>query len=242
MQDKATISGPWSDKGLEMLNGLGFAPKHILDIGANVGDWTREHMRLYPDAKFIMVDGSNHSDKWTDLLKTNRVDAEIAILDSAVHEVTWFGVGGTGDSFHKEQSAKFSNVAGKTRRTQMLDILVSNKGWNESIDILKLDVQGAELDVLKGAGHVLKRTKVVTMELPVAGSYNANTPSFAEYIKFMDQAGFRPWDVAEFHRVNKDHKITGNDGFLFQIDFAFLRKNSQYWNAVQDAIAGVKGR
>jgi hypothetical protein len=34
-----------------LLRRLGFAPKHILDIGANLGVWTREAIKFFPEAR-----------------------------------------------------------------------------------------------------------------------------------------------------------------------------------------------
>lgn len=239
-QTLAPSDGPWNDKGLELLIKLGFQPTYVLDIGANVGDWTREHMKLFPNAHFLMVDGSDHKEQWNDLLQTGFVDGEIAILDKIAHNVTWYGTGGTGDSMHQELTEAYQNVSGQLIQTQTIDGLLQKHKWtNAKIGLVKLDVQGAELDILQGAPpELLTNTDVIVMEMPIA-AYNKDAPSFSEYVIFMDNAGFAPWDIPELHRVNQRHEV-GNDGYLFQVDFVFVRKNSRYWNAVQEAIAGVR--
>src|SRR5580658_7610828 len=39
-----------------LLKRFGFAPKHILDIGANKGLWTREALRFFPGARYTLVE------------------------------------------------------------------------------------------------------------------------------------------------------------------------------------------
>ena len=50
--------GPRPSEGLDpfftLLKRLGFAPKHILDIGANRGLWTREAIKFFPDARYTL--------------------------------------------------------------------------------------------------------------------------------------------------------------------------------------------
>src|SRR5271170_3934484 len=39
-----------------LLKRYGFAPKHVLDIGANYGNWTREAVTYFPDADYTLVE------------------------------------------------------------------------------------------------------------------------------------------------------------------------------------------
>jgi hypothetical protein len=38
------------------LKNLGFAPTHILDVGANRGNWTRAALKYFPDAIYTLVE------------------------------------------------------------------------------------------------------------------------------------------------------------------------------------------
>jgi hypothetical protein len=84
-------------------------------------------------------------------------------------------------------------------------------------NMIKLDVQGAELDVLRGGPRTLAAAEVILMETS-SMNYNEGAPTFAEVIRFMDINGFTPVDLYDPQR-----DMTGN---LIQIDVVFLRKGS----------------
>ena len=69
----------------------------------------------------------------------------------------------------------------------------------DSIDILKMDVQGAEPSILCGAGKLLKRVDVVITELNFYDLYEASQ-SFYEIEKYLIPAGFRLWDIAHISK------------------------------------------
>lgn len=69
-----------------------------------------------------------------------------------------------------------------------LDELVEEK-W-EAPFAMKIDTQGAELEVLKGARAVLARTSVALIEMSLATLYKGGARSW-EIISFMEDEGFR---------------------------------------------------
>ena len=85
------------------------------------------------------------------------------------------------------------------------DILTSSKNksvtwFNESgVDVLKIDTQGWELEVLRGATEVLKRTKVVLTEWQFDDIYG-QPPPIHELDKILSDAGFRLWDISHIYK------------------------------------------
>ena len=74
---------------LSALRVFGLQPEHILDIGANHGDWTRMAQTVFPQAHVLMVEGNGevYNASWAKLLgpardaSRGRVEAECTILD-----------------------------------------------------------------------------------------------------------------------------------------------------------------
>jgi hypothetical protein len=63
-------------------------------------------------------------------------------------------------------------------------------------DLIKADVQGAELDVLRGAPKALEHAKLVVLECPIV-PYNFGAPTIDEYFLFMDERGFTVLEFAD---------------------------------------------
>src|SRR5688500_11673970 len=45
---------------LQVLRGMGFAPKTVYDIGANRGMWTAKVMEVYPRADYVLFEPQAH--------------------------------------------------------------------------------------------------------------------------------------------------------------------------------------
>jgi FkbM family methyltransferase len=230
---RPAAKGDW----LELLKSLCFRPATIVDIGANTGDWSRMARRLFPSAQLVLVDGNNNTRHWSDL---GGARSAVAILDREERTAQWFTHAGpdTGASLLKEQTAMFATTGGTERRTETLDGLLRRLHGGEppagACDLLKLDVQGAELRVLQGAARCLAQAEAVLLELSVAGTFNAGAASFAEHVTHLDKAGFSLFDVGEQHRLS-DKGLT-KDGILFQLDLLFVRKGGRFTRQAQTAI------
>ena len=198
-----------------VLQKIDWSPHSILDIGGYKGHWTRQARATFPSADIVMVEPNHHAE-----LQTIGVPVHYEVLSSGVKPVLWYSNMTTGDSMYKELTRHYSSVSPTTRTTTTLDTLFPTQRF----DCIKLDCQGAELDILKGGEHLLRYTDVVLIECSFAGRYNNGAPSFADYIAYLDQIDFAPLDITELHRAND---------ILCQIDILFLRKTSPLWAVLQ---------
>lgn len=87
----------------------------------------------------------------------------------------------------------------------------------QSCDFLKVDVQGAELDVLKGATRTLGKTAVVELEVEFVPLYK-DQPLFAEIDIFMRANGFL---------LHKFHEVAGRAMRPFLMDKDLFKPISQ---------------
>ena len=98
---------------------------------------------------------------------------------------------------------------------------------NSKIDFIKIDVQGAELDILRGAETIIKNTDFIMLEISLM-SYNEKSPLFAEVVEFMKQRNFALYDIVEFHYIQ---------GCCIQVDGLFLNKNSTWTREIAKEIS-----
>lgn len=61
-------------------------------------------------------------------------------------------------------------------RVTTLDTLMTEAGWVGSVDLLKIDVQGAELLALRGAEQTLPHVRVILTEVSFTSLYERSCP------------------------------------------------------------------
>lgn len=82
---------------------------------------------------------------------------------------------------------------------------------------LKIDVQGAELAVLRGAKKFLERCKFVQLEVSLVSSYAGNA-HVAEVMTVMRSAGFSCWEIVDVLRGKRP-----DDLGIAEMDLLFIR-------------------
>jgi hypothetical protein len=98
-----------------------------------------------------------------------------------------------------------------------LDCIVARRKLAGPI-LLKADVQGYELEVLRGATETLREAEVVLLEVSLL-PYNVGAPLFSDVVRLMDERQFRVYDFCHMLRWQSDHAA-------FQVDVLFARVDS----------------
>lgn len=218
MHEKAPY--PSMESTLYDLKQRGFNPSTTVDVGAYHGEWTKMFKKIFPSTKVLMVEAQSEK---TPRLKevcewfSEEVFCETALLGAKAGQEVEFIQMETGSSVFEESSPYARKRLQKTLTT--LDNLLESYKDFKKIDFLKLDVQGYELEVLKGATALLKHTDFVLMETSLI-PINHGCPLILEVMEFMDSRGFRTMDFCS--------QVRRKDGSLWATDLLFVSKNSQY--------------
>jgi FkbM family methyltransferase len=203
---------------LTHLRDWGFQPATIVDVGAFRGDWTRLAKRIFPSARVLMVEAQ-------DSLRPNLaavcsyyrdVTYEPALLAACSGQTVDFVEMGTGSSVLEEASATPRLKVPK--QTTTLDEIVESRGF-QRIDLLKLDVQGYELEVLKGAERLLPACEFVLLEASLI-PINRGCSLIADIFAFMTERRFRLLDICS--------QVRRKDGALWQTDLMFVNERSRF--------------
>jgi FkbM family methyltransferase len=192
----------------------GFAPATIIDIGAYEGHWTRLARGVFPDVPVLMVEAQPAKIPHLETVARDLggVTLVSALLSDRPGEELTFYEMETGSSILPENS----NVSRIEQRllSRTLDEVASS---SSGPIFLKIDVQGAELSILRGGLQTLDKCEVVQLETALL-PYNDGAPQIVETMTQMQMWGFVPYDFAGFIRPN------GVD--LVQTDIIFVRENS----------------
>ena len=181
----------------------------VYDIGAHKGRWTKQHAGLFPNASFYMFEANEeHVEK----LKSRGHRTFIGVLSSDGEPAKFYKKAGTGDSLYRENTATYSENTFEVVSTKTLRQVAISENLPKP-DFIKLDVQGAEIDILKGAGELLESCSLLLAECPIV-PYNLGAPELNEYLTYFKSKGFSPLRITEQH---------SNKGSLLQIDILFLK-------------------
>lgn len=93
------------------------------------------------------------------------------------------------------------SIAKRTVPVMRLDDYASEKSLGE-VYLLKIDVQGFEIEVLEGAREMLRRTSYVFVEAAIRPLYEG-APRFTHVFDWLDAHGFHLMAMRAWHRGNR---------------------------------------
>lgn len=203
----------WS---LENLKRKNFYPSAVLDIGAYEGLWTLDLLEVFPAARVLMVEAQKNKEQFLQSIKEKypHTDYAISLLSSEDGATKFFAENETASHVvsRVEPAVQYQQL-----QTQSLDSLLKAKQFPFP-DLLKLDVQGHEMEVLKGAEKSLKHATVCLLEISLI-NLGDDVPLLAEMIAFMNDKGFQAYDISQFIRRPFDKA-------LYQVDMFFIKKDA----------------
>ena len=135
-------------------------PRTIVDLGANVGLTTLYFASKAPGARFICVEPAPSN---AELLRRNvRVLPQVVIVQAAVAKTS-----GTVafDDTRPTWGGGITCGGGIRVAAISIDDLIMHYAPEGMIDLLKMDIEGAEADVLSGPMHWLDRVSCIVAEL-----------------------------------------------------------------------------
>lgn len=198
----------------------GFEASLIIDGGANDGSFSERMSRIFKKARFELFEPQPACvQNLEELAKDPRFHFHQTALGSRPGEL--FMVidpcgnitGGAHVALNAtEASANIARVSVCT-----LDQVLGSEVSQIDRAFLKLDLQGWELEALKGADHILDRIEVILSE--VSFFAQAYEPSIEALIQFLDERGFALYDIAALAARRRDNRA-------HQGDFLFVRRDS----------------
>jgi FkbM family methyltransferase len=200
-----------------------FAPdavRVLVDIGAHEGLYASRAARYFSLSRTILVEPLP---KFADnLRKLNLPGQEVveAALSDKVGEAT-FTVNNTEQASSlleinpdMSEAYRLDMVAGEKITVKMttLDQLAADLKL-DGIDLVKVDVQGAERELLAGAARILRKTKYVQIEVLFVEHYRG-CARFFELDELLAKSGFRLCRLVDFSH--------SREGFLLQADAIYV--------------------
>jgi FkbM family methyltransferase len=197
---------------------------HVFDVGANIGQSISRYRDDFPNCLMTSFEPNPEmfsllEEKWGDVSGVTL--NQIALSNNIGHA-----------SFYATRVPEVSSLLEPTERmiqlssehkydyktinvpTLTLDHYCQINNINK-IDILKIDVQGFELNVLQGAESLLQEGKVTMIysEVTFAETY-MNQTRFIDLVSFLNSFNYEIWDIGSFLYTRSDKLWAANLIFL----------------------------
>jgi len=205
------------DHRFSVLKNSGVVISHLLDIGAYRGEFTKIVKKHWPEVTAWQIEADERQQPWL------QTDAIFSLLsDQSNRELDFFTLNNensitTGSSVYKELTQYYKNPIVVKKRTTTLDDIakrVNFRGNWKNSGLIKLDTQGSELDILRGAENFLStyQPKYILIEASVK-PYNLEAPLVGDVIEYMRSKGYQIVDLM--------HCLYDSGESLLQVDILF---------------------
>lgn len=194
--------------------------KYILDVGAHSTEWIRNAIRHFPNSNAYLIEPLEEMEEHLKKFCEEFPGSQYFLKGAGEKEETLFltlndVLEGANFLINENKNLQLKN---KQREVKIITIdSLIEKGDIEIPELVKLDVQGFELNVLKGANKLFGKTEVFILEVSLF-EFMKGIPTFSEVISFMAVRGYEVYDFSGFLR-------RPYDGALGQMDICFVKKD-----------------
>jgi len=195
---------------------LSFSAKTVIDVG--VGNGTHSLYAANPNADFYLIEPVPDN-QGTVAAIAKRLGARFFnVAAGATHGDIAFNMHAdvTGSSLFRQLEGEALDGQRITVPMRTLDELIPADIARPCV--LKIDTQGAELDVIRGGAATMQRVDVAILEVSFH-QFREGAAEVHEVIQAMTGIGFRCYDILEGH-------FRSVDNALAQVDIVFVRDDS----------------
>lgn len=197
----------------------------LIDVGANVGDFTTRAREEYPDLRAVCFEpvGSNFAALTNKFGGNEEVTIHNAAVSNENTQATMY-VGRSNSLCSLEKYSEEGNHAygvgdDSYRITETIDCRTLDSFALDPAGrrvLLKVDVQGHEEKMLDGAAETLRKVDVAIIECTFANEYEGLPPSFAGVVSRLAVAGLYPVVFQDYGRSWST--------YAFERDVIFVRQ------------------
>lgn len=215
---------PSIDSSLDRLKRNGFSPKHIFDVGAYQGDFAASCLQLWPTALVTCFEVLPAPAGRLKKRLGDRVELIPCLLGAENQNEVELNMAETASSVLIESAKPQTNKSSFPMRT--IDDVVEQKLAGNGPDFLKMDVQGYELEVLKGASQCLQTVDAILAEINFLDLHD-NVPLLADIVTWLSTRGWVAYDISGITRRPLDRALWQAD-FIFVPETSRLRHDKRY--------------
>ena len=220
-----TETETWFGRALSLFRAFkeaGFNPGSVFDVGSSDSGWSYYVSRVFPAAHYDLFEPLFDRKAF---YRDNTAGILIARPDIRIHKVAVGEIDGTirmgvdasgygASTLVTETDATFTELAEIPMRR--LDSLALELGLPRP-ELLKIDVQGGELAVLRGSGSLLDTVQLIQVETWFLRRYGRGTPLHHEISDYLNAKGFLLVALGDCY-YGHVHELYAADAFFARAD------------------------
>lgn len=189
--------------------------ENLLDIGAHHGEFIQRLDRLQCSLTATAYEPSKSAVTELSRRHGGRIDIKNLAITEDGRTCELFEPGSPYASLKKRKDSSMANSSEVVDSITLLEagLRLGREEWPQTL--LKIDVQGSELEVLKSGGAFLAAVPVVVTEAPLRSFYEG-APKLPELLEFMESYSFE---------IGGIHTPRFNYGAPIDCDIIFVRRN-----------------
>jgi FkbM family methyltransferase len=179
----------------------------IFDVGAHKGAYTEYVLSQVPDAECFLFEPN------TELFEglNKKYNAFNILLGEIKGVKSFYECIGEADELSSTYKREvFADVKHRqdTKKCYTVDAFCESINL-DFIDFLKIDVEGAELDVLKGGIKMLREERVMFLQVEYGGTYPDAGITFVDVINLIEPYGYYIYELIKgaLHKITKENFI-----------------------------------
>ena len=202
---------------------IGIKFNKVLDIGAYEGHWKDMFKSIYPNSEVFMIEANKDKEK---ILK-NKGKYFIGLLGSEDNKLVDYYKCSTPKTPHTGNSVFLENTSHSFISEKRKTIkLTSVPNILDKYDLIKMDVQGSELEIIKGGLDIIKQSNFLLLELSLI-EYNQKVPLANEVMTYLKKNNFELIDIFDVYYQN--NMAIQFDGLFKNKSFNINEKNIIKW-------------
>ena len=154
----------------------------VFDVGANIGDYSGEILKIQPSVTIHAFEPDTHA--FAELKKLNVISNNIALGDKKEKRLLY-----RGDD--KTTHNSFYNVHAKSITPAEVETTTIDAYCRENnilhIDFLKIDVEGFEFFVIKGAEDMVSRGAIDYVQFEFSGATIESRTFLKDFLRFFNE-------------------------------------------------------
>lgn len=163
----------------------------IFDVGAHNGQWTDICLKYNADARFFLFEPATHLSEILiqKYIEKNNISVFQLGLSNRNGSLTLYNPGSPLGGYYFRPGCHDSNIT-EIIPVMTIDSFADDMGIDH-IDILKIDTEGAELDILHGASKLLASKRINIIQFEYGGTYLDANITLKTVYNFLSSFGYK---------------------------------------------------